>query len=132
MLRLYCQHEELILLRKHQSKHTRYLKRIFRELVELENRHQSQRLQSRSGNGTFLLLETSLASRLDEKLIGPSAKAKHSSILEKSHGMRNLPGPQAFLSQLVVEESRLAELELGNPGIDKPVLDKLEAGFDHD
>nr|GFB36641.1 hypothetical protein [Tanacetum cinerariifolium] len=40
--------------------------------------------------------------------------------------------PEDEASQLVVEESRLAELELGNPGIDKPVLDKLEAGFDHD
>nr|GEZ12622.1 hypothetical protein [Tanacetum cinerariifolium] len=140
-----------------------------------------------------------------------SAKAKHSSIPEKSHGMRNLPGSPSFFgfealtgattgsefsigvsiwttegwtslvlsllvgvtvsfvtsvsrsttlgreevvgivgslicsstssgdtlqiflqSQLAVEESGLDEPELGNPGLDKQVLDKLEAGFDHD
>nr|GFC13817.1 hypothetical protein [Tanacetum cinerariifolium] len=40
-----------------------------------------------------------------------------------------------FLSsrlEFVNEESRLAELKLGNPGLDKPVLDKLEASFEHD
>nr|GFB75584.1 hypothetical protein [Tanacetum cinerariifolium] len=36
------------------------------------------------------------------------------------------------LSQLTVEESRVDEPELGNPGLDKLVLNKLEAGFDHD
>nr|GEX77124.1 hypothetical protein [Tanacetum cinerariifolium] len=122
-----------------------------------------------------------------------SAKAKNSSILEKSHGMRNLLGSLSFsggnasfiasvsrsttrggeeevigivgplyafplrvvipfkssfglvmvllrrvlepedeMSQLAVEESGLAEPKLGNPGFDKPVLDKLEVGFDHD
>nr|GFB43748.1 reverse transcriptase domain-containing protein [Tanacetum cinerariifolium] len=35
-------------------------------------------------------------------------------------------------SQLVVEESGLAESELGNSGLDKPVLDKLEESFEHD
>nr|GFA06769.1 hypothetical protein [Tanacetum cinerariifolium] len=35
-------------------------------------------------------------------------------------------------SQLAVEESGLAEPKLGNPGLDKPMLDKLEVGFDHD
>nr|GFC15838.1 hypothetical protein [Tanacetum cinerariifolium] len=29
-------------------------------------------------------------------------------------------------------ESGLDKPELGNPRLDKPVLDKLEAGFDHD
>nr|GEV26489.1 reverse transcriptase domain-containing protein [Tanacetum cinerariifolium] len=38
MLRLYYQHEELIILRKHQSKPARSLKRIFWELVELGDR----------------------------------------------------------------------------------------------
>nr|GFD18329.1 hypothetical protein [Tanacetum cinerariifolium] len=32
----------------------------------------------------------------------------------------------------VIEESGLAEPELGNPGLDKSMLDKLKAGFDHD
>nr|GFB55551.1 reverse transcriptase domain-containing protein [Tanacetum cinerariifolium] len=35
-------------------------------------------------------------------------------------------------SQLAVKESVVDEPELGNPGIDKPVLDKLEADLDHD
>nr|GEY23099.1 reverse transcriptase domain-containing protein [Tanacetum cinerariifolium] len=43
-----------------------------------------------------------------------------------------VPEPGDEASQLVVEESRLDEPELGNLGLDKPVLDKLEAGFDHD
>nr|GFD39882.1 hypothetical protein [Tanacetum cinerariifolium] len=40
--------------------------------------------------------------------------------------------PEDEASQLAVEESELAEPTLGNPGLDKLVLDKLEAGFDHD
>nr|GEU74973.1 hypothetical protein [Tanacetum cinerariifolium] len=39
--------------------------------------------------------------------------------------------PEDKESQLAVEKSWLDELELGNPGLDKPVLDKLEVGFDH-
>nr|GFC56268.1 hypothetical protein [Tanacetum cinerariifolium] len=35
-------------------------------------------------------------------------------------------------SQLAVKELGVDESELGNPGLDKSVLDKLEAGFDHD
>nr|GFA72734.1 hypothetical protein [Tanacetum cinerariifolium] len=35
-------------------------------------------------------------------------------------------------SQLVVEESGVDEPELGNPRIDKLVLDKPESGFNHD
>nr|GEX55758.1 hypothetical protein [Tanacetum cinerariifolium] len=35
-------------------------------------------------------------------------------------------------SQLAIEESRVDESEIGNPRLDKPVLDKLEVGFDHD
>nr|GFB45811.1 hypothetical protein [Tanacetum cinerariifolium] len=38
-----------------------------------------------------------------------------------------VPEPEDEASQLAVEESRLDELELGNPG-----LDKLEASFNHD
>nr|GFC07004.1 hypothetical protein [Tanacetum cinerariifolium] len=38
-----------------------------------------------------------------------------------------VPEPEDEASQLAVEESRLDEPELGNPG-----LDKLEAGFVHD
>ncbi|GKB40179.1 retrovirus-related pol polyprotein from transposon TNT 1-94 [Tanacetum coccineum] len=34
--------------------------------------------------------------------------------------------------QLAVEESGLDEPELGNPGLDESVLDKPEAGFEHD
>nr|GFD11519.1 hypothetical protein [Tanacetum cinerariifolium] len=30
------------------------------------------------------------------------------------------------------KESGVDELELGNPGLDKLVLDKMEVGFDHD
>nr|GEY88436.1 hypothetical protein [Tanacetum cinerariifolium] len=41
----------------------------------------------------------------------------------------SVPEPEDEASQLAVEESRLAEPELGNSGLDKPVLDKLEAGF---
>nr|GEY45059.1 hypothetical protein [Tanacetum cinerariifolium] len=41
--------------------------------------------------------------------------------------LRRVPEPEDEASQLVVEESGLDELELGNTG-----LDKLEAGFDHD
>nr|GFB19215.1 hypothetical protein [Tanacetum cinerariifolium] len=40
--------------------------------------------------------------------------------------------PEDEASQLAVEESRLDEPELGNSGLDKPVLDKVEAGFNHD
>nr|GFA57412.1 hypothetical protein [Tanacetum cinerariifolium] len=43
-----------------------------------------------------------------------------------------VPEPEDEASQLTVEESRLDEPELGNPGLDKLVLDKLEAGFIHD
>nr|GEX87266.1 reverse transcriptase domain-containing protein [Tanacetum cinerariifolium] len=43
-----------------------------------------------------------------------------------------VPEPEDEASKLAVEESRLDKLELGNPGLVKPVLDKLEAGFDHD
>nr|GEX14643.1 hypothetical protein [Tanacetum cinerariifolium] len=55
-------------------------------------------------------------------------KAKKSSIPKKSHGMRNLPRSLSFS----VEEPGVDEPELGNPGLDKLVLDKLEAGFDDD
>nr|GEW79819.1 hypothetical protein [Tanacetum cinerariifolium] len=44
----------------------------------------------------------------------------------------SVPELEDEVSQLAVKESGLAEPELGNPGLDKPVLDKLEAGFDHD
>nr|GFD07854.1 hypothetical protein [Tanacetum cinerariifolium] len=40
--------------------------------------------------------------------------------------------PDDEASQLAIEESGLAESELGNPRLDKSVLDKLEADFDHE
>nr|GEX71434.1 hypothetical protein [Tanacetum cinerariifolium] len=40
--------------------------------------------------------------------------------------------PEDEASQLAIDESGVNELELGNPGLGKLVLDKLEAGLDHD
>nr|GFC12465.1 hypothetical protein [Tanacetum cinerariifolium] len=51
--------------------------------------------------------------------------------------LERVPEPKDEASQIAVEESRLAEPEIGNlrldkPVLDKPVLDKLEAGVDYD
>nr|GEX96760.1 reverse transcriptase domain-containing protein [Tanacetum cinerariifolium] len=47
--------------------------------------------------------------------------------IENTYKFRRVPEPEDEASQLAVEESGLDEQELGNLGLDKPVLDKLEA-----